>query len=223
VKHAWAGTFEGLLHRDIGSVNVRLVEICRASPAGLLLPFGTINPRLPDWDEDLRRCHEVFKMPGIRLYPNFHGYKLSDPCFVRLAELAARRRLVVQLTLDLEDRRTVHPMFVVPPVDLSPLPEITGRFRDLRLVLLNGSVSTALATRLAGAGRIYFDLSHQEGLQGLTLALNSVPIDRLLFGSHAPLFVHAANLLKLRESLLTDEQLRAIAFGNAAQILNQLL
>jgi predicted TIM-barrel fold metal-dependent hydrolase len=158
-------------------------------------------------------------MPGIRLYPNYHGYRLDDPRFMRLVELAERAALILQIAVQIEDRRTQNPMLAVSPVDLSPLPEVIRRFPNLKVVVLNSSVSTPLATRLAGAGQLYFDLSHHEGLQGISRALQSVPLARLLFGSHAPLFMMAANLFKLRESPLTDEQLTAIAFENADRLL----
>lgn len=218
VARAWTSSLDALLHRDVAAVNSRLVEICSQQGQGLLLPFGCVNPTLTDWEEDLRRCHEVHHMAGIRLHPNYHGYKLDDPRLLRIAESAERRGLVVQIATEMEDRRTQHSLALVPPVEVSPLVDLAKHFPNLKLVVLGLSLASPLATRLAGAGRVHLDISHHEGLQGLSRARQSVPADRLLFGSHTPLFVFEANLLKLRESPLPDESLRAIAFENANRL-----
>jgi uncharacterized protein len=62
-----------------------------------------MNPKLPDWEEDLRRCHENHHTVGIRLYPNYHGHRLGDPAFAKLLSMAADRKIMVQIALSMED------------------------------------------------------------------------------------------------------------------------
>src|SRR4029078_10786511 len=113
VEQAWVGGLESLFHRDVEGVNSRLAEACRRF-TGRLVPFGTVNPTLPDWEEDLRRCQETHRFRGIRLCPSYHGYSITDPSFERLLTLAARRGLVVQIVVTMEDERTQHPVLRVP-------------------------------------------------------------------------------------------------------------
>ena len=94
ITQAWAGSYEGLLHKNLDGVNSRLGVECRANGAGILLPFGTINPALPDWEEDMRLCQEKHRMPGIRLYPSYHNYTLQKPEVARLLQLADRKSVV---------------------------------------------------------------------------------------------------------------------------------
>jgi len=186
VTRAWAGSFDGIFHKDISSVNNRLADDCSRHGPDMLMPFGSINPRLPDWQEDLRRCHEEYKMRGIRVHPNYHGYELKDSVFAELLHLATTRHLVVQLALSMEDERTQHPLMRVPPVDVSPLPDLLKSEPEARVVVLNTDVRHELeqSPQLLASGNAYFDLSMVEGVGGLAHLVEKISIRRLLFGSN---------------------------------------
>src|SRR5687768_5949915 len=108
ITKAWAGSFEAVLHKQLDHVNHRLAEECQARGEGMLTAIGSVNPAWPDWEEDLRRCHEQYRMRGIRLYPAYHGYSLAHPEFARLLAGAAKRDLLVQIVLRMEDERVHH-------------------------------------------------------------------------------------------------------------------
>lgn len=220
VTQAWAGSFDGAFHKDLAGANARLAEEC-AGFSGFLLPFGTVNPKLPDWREDLRRCQEQHKMQGIRLHPNYHGYKLDDPAFRGLLHLAAARQLIVQLALCLEDERTQHPLMRVPPVDIAPLAGAVAAEPHLKLAILNcyPQMGIEKLRPLSSAGQVWFDLSMIERVDGISRLAAQVSPQRILFGSHYPFFYVDAALLKVREAGLTGAARAAILEGNARRLL----
>lgn len=219
VGQAWVANLEGVFHKDIGGVNLRLVEACRRRPE--LVPFGSVNPMLPDWQEDLRRCHEDYHMPGIRLHPNYHGYKLNEPVFGQLLELAERRGLIVQLVVRMDDVRVQHPLMQVADVDLAPLADALAARPRLRLVLLNtATVKSSLVKRPAGGG-VWVDIAMKEGVGGLADLVKAVGLERVLFGAHVPLFSLDSAVLKIREADLTADEKQAIQSGNAQRLLGR--
>jgi hypothetical protein len=221
VTRAWAGSFECLLHKDLAAANARLAEECRREGNGLLVPFGSVNPMLPEWEEDFRRCVEEHSMPGLRLYPNYHGYTLHDPVFARLLGMAAEKGLVVELALIMEDERMMHPLLRVPPTDPAPLVGVVKQTPGLRLVIVNGlrTLRDKALVDIVSAGDVSLEISMLDALNGVGDVLASLPPGRLLFGSHAPLFYFESAALKLQESPLTDAQLRAVRFESARRLL----
>lgn len=220
IESAWAASFEALLHRDTEGVNQRLVEECAKWP-GRLVPFGTVNLSLPDWREDLRRCQEVHRMPGIRLLPNYHGYTLGQPEFAELIKAAAARGVLVQIVVTMEDARTQHPLVRVADVDLRPLPDLLKTIRASRVVILNAgrSVPAAVMKALAAADGVYFDIARVESTRGVASFLSSLPAGRGLFGTHAPFLHPEATMIKVAESSLADDVALGLLKDNARGLL----
>ena len=219
ISQAWAGSFEGVLHRDISGVNQRLAEQCAPFPE--LVPIGSINPALPGWKEDLRRCRDHHAMPGIRLYPNYHEYTLGDPRFTDLLQLATDAGLFVQIAVAMEDTRTQHELVQVSNVDLSPLPDRMHNITGARVQLLNARLRPPLLADLGKTPGIFFETSRVEGTDGVATLLRSVPVKRVMLGTHAPFLIPEATLIRIQESQLNEHALSLLLSENAEQQLTK--
>jgi predicted TIM-barrel fold metal-dependent hydrolase len=230
ITTAWAGSFEAVLHKQLDQVNRRLADECKTRGDGMLVPIGSVNPAWPDWEEDLRRCHEAYRMRGVRLYPAYHGYSLASPEFARLIAEAARRDLLIQIVLRMEDERVHHAAIDIGPVDVGPLAELLAKAPSAKVQLIN-SAGPLLGNHVAALVRetqVTFDIAATEGNGGVGRLMEgtnysyrgAIPIERLLFGSHAPFFPCESALMKLFESPLTLEQLEKLMRGNAQQLIS---
>ena len=215
VTEAWAGAFEGLLRRDVANVNRKLAKDCQSS---ILRPCGTINLSLPDWQDDVKRCAEDHGMRVIRLHPNYHGYDLKAPAFRDLLGLAVKHRLLVQLVAQMEDERTQNPQVRVAPVDLQPLSGILQDQKEARLMLLNANAAMLLR-HLQNCPNAWLDFAMIEGVGGVENLLKTWPLERLVFGSFAPVFYWESARLKMQESALNAAQTSAVQWQSAAALL----
>ena len=217
VTEAWAGSFEGIFHRNLAEANARLAKECRDHP--LFVPIGSINPSLPGWEDDLRRCFEEHKMIGIRLHPNYHGYSLSSPAFARLVNLVSEAGRFIQLVVAMEDTRTQNEQLRVEDVDLSQLVTILKSNSLARIQLLNHRPRASFLTQIAELPGIYFDTARVEGTDGVPSLVESVKPDRVLFGSHSPFLIPEAALIRTHESGQLDHAaLNAVLSRNAERL-----
>ncbi len=220
VRQAWAGSLDGLLHKDLAAVNERLASQCSSVRDLQLLPIGSINPLSPNWQEDVRRCAELHRMRGVRVHPNYHGYKLDHPNFAELLKLCAAKRLMLMLPIQMEDERVMHPLLRVKPVDVTFLTELMPQVPELKLVILNaGKGLLPKVSALVRNANVSLDIANLDGLAVIEDALRDIPLNRLLFGSHAPLFYFESALLKLKEAELTQAATQRIMSSNAEELL----
>ncbi len=218
ITRGWAGSLEAILHRDIVSVNDRLAGMCAKYPE--LTPIGSVNPTLPDWQGDLFRCLKKHKMPGIRVHPGYHGYTLADRSFTQMLEQATKAGLFVQIAVTMEDPRTQHSRLRAPDVDLAPLPGLMRDHPGARVQLLNLRPRGVQIDSLAKIPGVYLDTARVEGTDGVPTLLGKMPRGRVLFGTHAPVLIPEAALIRTHESNRLDEKpLRSLLAGNAQALL----
>lgn len=229
ITKAWAGSFEAVLHTQYDAANRRLAEECRSKGEGMFVAIGSVNPGGPDWEEDLRRCHEDYRMAGVRLYPAYHGYGLDHAEFAKLLAETVKRGLLVQIVLRMEDERCHHPALVIGPVDVGPLVDVLKKVPQAKVQLINsaGPLLGNHVTALVRETQVTFDIAATEGNGGLGRLIEgknysyrgAIPIERLMFGSHAPFFPCESALMKLFESPLDLAQLEKLVHANARRLI----
>ena len=220
VTQAWAGSFEGVLHRDMATVNRRLARACSRYPE--LVPIGSVNPLLPDWENDLQRCFQEHDMPAVRLHPNYHGYPLTDPRFARLLQITTAAGRFVQVATLMEDTRTQNPLVRVADVDLEPLVDQVKRVRGARVQVLNWRPRSPLLEKLARVPGTFFDVARVDSTDGVPQLVSKVAAGRVLFGSHAPFLVPEAALIRTHESGQLDlASLEMLLATNARKFLGK--
>jgi predicted TIM-barrel fold metal-dependent hydrolase len=220
ISQAWAGTFEGLLHRDIRAVNDRLAAACE--PYHELVPVGSLNLGLPDWEGDLERCLSVHAMSIIRVHPGYHGYDLLDRRFSELLRRAAVDNFLVQLSAAMEDTRTQHALVQVQDVDLLPLPQLMSLYPKAHVQLLNARLRGRQLLDLFAAPRLYTDIARAEGTDSVAELLRVAPARRVFFGSHAPFLIPEASMMRVYESGVDFDHLRGLLVVNAKTLFTSL-
>ena len=168
-------------------------------------------------------------MPGLRIYPGYQPFDLDHPDMERLVKVISERGLILQVVFGMEDPRVYHPIINVGPVTFSPLLRAVEKTPNAKVQLLHfpGSAPGTDLTQFMATPNTVMDISRLEGNGAVGRMIGSitglpsahVPVDRLVFGSHAPYFPVETALLKLVESPLDAQQLHAIMQGNARRLL----
>jgi len=184
-------------------------------------PVPVLDPTIPTWRAELARAVEQPRTCLVRLLPAYSQYELGDVGDFLQAVEKAGLGVIVQTRL--EDPRRQHPLAQVPDVPAEAVAEMARRFRELTVILGGAPWRAIMDLRevLLELPRFYADVSQADGMDSLKLFVEAGLTPRLLFGTHAPLFVPLAGLARVVTDL-EDEPARAILGGNARQLLDGL-
>jgi hypothetical protein len=223
IKQACVAPFEGLLYKDVQDAN-RLLHSQTRKFRDRLIPFAVINPAFPGWREDLDQCITELHCAGVRLFPSYHSYELSDDCVSDLMSVLQKKKLPVQIAPTISDPRMHHPRVMVPAADLGPLPELLKTFPKLKIAILNINGYEPLlqdGKDLQSAGNFFFDTAGIDGVARVELMGKKFGLGHVLFGTNAPVLIPLAAVYKLRETDLTPAQLERITRKNAERFLGK--
>jgi hypothetical protein len=193
VSQAWVASAEAILFPDPMQANEPLAEAVAGD--GFFLPVAIIDPTLATARRDARTCLERLGFGALKLAPNYHQYALADARVEELVTLACQRDVPVCVQLRMMDERSHHPLMKVPGVPVEEVVALARKHPEARL-LVCGAYGQQLRL-LRDAANVWAETSFVESGQALAGALEALGPDRLVFGSHSPLFYFEAEAAKL--------------------------
>jgi len=189
-----------------------------------LIPFAIINPSYAGWQDDLKICREDFGMVGLRLYPKWHNYRLSDRCCLDLVNAATERGMIISIPIRAEDARQRHWLVDVPDVPLDEIAALVKACPQARFILVNGAgfVRSALGQKENGLPANYFiEISRLSAVLANELGqlVANLGADRVVFGTGMPFNYPDPALVKLEVLDASEDDKEKIRWKNAARLL----
>lgn len=198
----------GIFYKNTQSANEELVAEIGSQKrfADRFVPFAVINPVYAGWKDDLKTCVKKFGMKGVRLYPQYHDYQLSDPSCVELLKQARDFEMPVALTLRMVDYRQRSWMDLDEEwalKDVIPALRAVPDGNYLIVNLANGVNVGDEDLALIKKANVLLDTSGRAVGNPAEL-LRRFGKDKVAFGTHAPILDYLTGLLRI-ESMRDEE------------------
>lgn len=182
--------------------------------ASFTLPWvPVINPAVPGWERDLAECLAAGGdlIGAVRLIPNYHGYAPDAPAAIACARAVADAGHPVIVQIRMLDERAHHPLMKVPGVAPEAIVRLARARPGMRIIA--AAPFMAELASFADCASISVELSMVENGETLPSAIAQLGVDRVLFGTHAPIHSIAPSVAKLRG--MDDATIEAVAGGKA--------
>jgi uncharacterized protein len=166
-----------------------------------LIPFLSVDPTRPDWEEELIHGHQDLRMKGIKLLPMYAGFKPNQPELTHLWEYATRHHLPVLLHTGTTFVDQAPLECTLPRL----LDEVAIRYPEVKIVLahLSHPYEGECVVTIRKHRNVYADCSalHYRPFQlyhSLMLVQEYGVWDKVLFGSDYPFTTVDASLDGMR-------------------------
>lgn len=233
----------GIFYKNTQSANEELYDEIKSENRfhDRFIPFAVINPIYAGWRDDLEICISSMDMKGIRLFPKYHDYDLTEPSLIELVKRVRDRGLPVALDIRMVDSRqrswmdipifdynaTVKSDIILKEWALSNILPLIRKVPDAKYIIVNLANSVKLNDEEMGLIKktdLLFDTSGRtiRGDNVLSELLKRFGKEKFAFGTHSPILDYLTGRLRI-ESMNeaeadepTKEMLRS---GNAKRIL----
>ncbi len=236
-------SLNGIFYKNTQSANEELYGELKSESrfSGRFIPFAVINPIYAGWRDDLEMCVTKMGMKGIRVYPQYHDYEITDPSLLELVSVARDRRLPVAIDIRMVDSRQrswmdiplydynapVKKDIISKEWSLKNIVPLVREIPDAKYMIVNVANSIGLNDEdleLFRKTNILFDTSGRVMMADNSLSelIKRFGKEKFAFGTHSPVLDYLTARLRI-ESMSSaeadDETRELLRSGNAKKFL----
>ena len=217
----------GIFYKNTQSANEELYEEIKSERrfAERFVTFAVINPIYAGWKDDFEICVDKLGMKGIRFFPKYHDYELTDPGCIELVKMTRDRGLPVAFSFRMVDARQRSWLDINNEWDLKHIIPILKEVPDAKYLLLNHCNDSTLSEDeevIIKQTNLLIDTSGRS-INTLPEMLEKYGAEKFAFGTHSPILDYLTGLLRI-DSLRDEEadtgMKEMIRSGNARKILD---
>jgi len=225
----------GIFYVDVQQANEELNEAMQSNDLfkDRFIPFATINPVLPWWKESLEECHKKFGMKGVRLYPLYHQYKITDECCIDLVKVARDLKMPVAIPLRMIDLRERSWLDVNDALSYNDIASLVSKVPDAQYIILDARITdtqpktTEESIKILKSADILFDTVRGAGVpckgpngESLKYLLDTFGPEKLAFGTETPFVDYCSPFLRVAVFDEADQKTKELIWsGNARRML----
>jgi predicted TIM-barrel fold metal-dependent hydrolase len=203
ITSGYVSSLDSIFYNDPFEGDEDLHEILKGTSYHHVL---TINPQLPEFIQDVKDGIEKFDIKGVRIYPGYHGYSLSDSKVKELCQVLADYDLPLFVTVRMEDERMDYLLKPekVPASDIEALLNSNPENKFILLTAYSNEL-TSIKEAINNHKYVRFDTS---GLKGPLFVVEKMLEDflpeKMVYGSLYPLYSFSCTYLTLKEAQIEE-------------------
>jgi hypothetical protein len=235
VDKSVVANINGIFYMDCQSANEELHAAMQQNKAyrSRFIPFATLNPLLPWWKQSLEVCHKDFAMRGIRLYPLYHKYKLTDTCCIELVKAAQVYNMPVSIPLRMTDLRERSWLDVDEELNYNDIASLVKEVPEAQYMILDARITehapktTDESINILKRANILFDSVRSSGVpvagingESLLYLLKTFGRDKIAFGTETPFLDYCSPFIRVAVFEEADAATKNLIWsGNAQRML----
>ena len=216
IGRAYVSSMAALFVDDPAEANTELFSTFSGGGSTPLITVPVLNPRLRNWELLFDEYSVRRLIPAVKLHSNYHGYSLDTAPVGSLARRLSALGKPLLLPLRMEDERFQNPRMQVPSIQVEDVIKLARSYKDLNILCLNAYRKETLDC--AEYPNLFFDIAFVDWFKPVDDLLHRLGPGRILFGSHTPLFVTRAAVMKVDAADAPAGIKRQIAGGNAGRL-----